>query len=293
MRRQNDLVLLSCLYTEPFVLVFHYCTTPPCHKINPFKCTFRSSRFERLDDASKLLMSLIFLYPKKILISVWWPFELYDVQCSMVFVIDYAIRPLIPNTIFIKHFRVEIMAAFRFVLFQRDRFVNFCYIFCQQFSAAYLLKLFLLPQRVFATLFISCYKPVTRWCLCSLHAGIQMSPDEVVGSRDGCRHSIAEGTLDVPMRHGLFQSNSQCSHRVALVPFYKSAAYLWLPFAFCKLFGYWNNLCNCHHFSPFMSSRDAQVVQILHKNALLSFSVTWSLPSTCHMQGDWYCLALP
>jgi len=23
------------------------------------------------------------------------------------------------------------------------------------------------------------------------------------------------------------------------------------------------------------------------------FAVTWSLPSTCHMQGDWYCLALP
>jgi len=32
-----------------------------------------------------------------------------------------------------------------------------------------------------------------------------MSPDEVVGSRDGCRHSIAESTVDVPIR--LFQSN--------------------------------------------------------------------------------------
>jgi len=27
-----------------------------------------------------------------------------------------------------------------------------------------------------------------------------MSPDELVGSRDGCRHSIAEGTADVPIR---------------------------------------------------------------------------------------------
>jgi len=27
-----------------------------------------------------------------------------------------------------------------------------------------------------------------------------MSPDEVVGSRDGCRHSIAESTIDVPIR---------------------------------------------------------------------------------------------
>jgi len=33
--------------------------------------------------------------------------------------------------------------------------------------------------------------------------GIQMSPDEVVGSRDGCRYSIAESIVDVPMR--LFQ----------------------------------------------------------------------------------------
>ena len=59
-----------------------------------------------------------------------------------------------------------------------------CYLFRQRFSAAYLLKLFLLPQRAHTTLFNRCDKPeLTRWCLCSLHAGIQMSPDEVVGSR--------------------------------------------------------------------------------------------------------------
>jgi len=33
-----------------------------------------------------------------------------------------------------------------------------------------------------------------------MYAGIQMSPDEVVDSRDGCRHSIAEGIVDVPIR---------------------------------------------------------------------------------------------
>jgi len=73
MRRQN-LVFLSCLYTEPFELVieivFHYCTTPPIHKINLFKRPIRGSRFERLDDAFVLLISLIFLYPQKILVSV-------------------------------------------------------------------------------------------------------------------------------------------------------------------------------------------------------------------------------
>ena len=105
----------------------------------------------------------------------------------------YAIWPPIPKTTFIKHCRVEIIAC-SFVLFHRDRFFNDCCLFSQQFSAAYLLKLFLLPQRAHTTLFIRCDKPeLTRCCLCSLHAGIQMSPDEVVGSRDGCRHSILAG----------------------------------------------------------------------------------------------------
>jgi len=76
--------------------------------------------------------------------------------------------------------------TFPFVLFHKYCFFNFCCLFRQRFSA-YLLKLFLLPQRVHTTLFIRYDKPeLTRWCLCSLHAGIQMSSDEVVCSRDGC-----------------------------------------------------------------------------------------------------------
>ena len=77
------------------------------------------------------------------------------------------------------------------------RFFNFYCLFRQRFSAAYLIKLFRLPQRVHNTLCIRCDKhELTRWCLCSLHAGIQMSPGEVVASRDGCRHWIAESTID-------------------------------------------------------------------------------------------------
>ena len=97
----------------------------------------------------------------------------------MILVNHYAIWPPIPKTIFIKHSRDEII-AFSFVLFtDRDRFFHFCCLFRQQFSAAYLLKVrvFLLPQRVHTTFFIRCDKPeLTRWCLCSLHAGIPMSP---------------------------------------------------------------------------------------------------------------------
>ena len=73
MCRQN-LVLFPCLYIEPFELViqlvFHNCTTPPCHKINLFKRLFWGSRFERLDDAFVLPISLMILYPQTIHISV-------------------------------------------------------------------------------------------------------------------------------------------------------------------------------------------------------------------------------
>ena len=72
--RQQNFVLFPCLYIELIELVieiiFHYCTTPPCHKINLFKRPFRASRVERLDDALMLLISLIFLYPQKMLVSV-------------------------------------------------------------------------------------------------------------------------------------------------------------------------------------------------------------------------------
>jgi len=118
----------------------------------------------------------------------------------MIRVNHYSTLPLNPKMILIKSTLLDIMALF-LVLFHRDRFFNFCCLFRQQFSAAYLLKLFLLPQRVHTTLFIKCDKPeLAHWYLSSSHAGIQMSSDEVVCSRDGCHHSIAEGTVDVPIR---------------------------------------------------------------------------------------------
>jgi len=46
-------------------IVFHYSTTPVCHKIDLVKRPIRGSRFERLDDAFVLLISLIFFYPQK------------------------------------------------------------------------------------------------------------------------------------------------------------------------------------------------------------------------------------
>ena len=100
----------------------------------------------------------------------------------MMLVNHYAIWPPIPKTISIKYCQVEIISV-HFVLFHRDRFFNVYYLFRQRFSAVLLLKLVLLSQRVHTTLFKRCDKPdLTCWCLYNLHAGIQMSPDEVVGT---------------------------------------------------------------------------------------------------------------
>ena len=69
----------------------------------------------------------------------------------MIPVNHYTIWPPISKTISIKHCRVEIIAC-SFVLFNKYRFFNFYCFFRQRFPAAYLLKLFLLPQRVHTTL---------------------------------------------------------------------------------------------------------------------------------------------
>jgi len=137
----------------------HYCTTTPCHKIKWFKHPFRGRRFEHLNDSFCALISLIFLYPQKILIPVRGPFKLYDVYGQMILVNHYAIRPSISKTIFIKRLRVEIM-AFSLVLCHKDRFFNYCSLCFQRFSAAYLLKPFLQPpRRVHTTLLIRCNQP--------------------------------------------------------------------------------------------------------------------------------------
>ena len=151
-------------------------TTPPCHKIDLFKRPCRGSRFEHLNNAFVLIISLIFLYTQKMLISVRWPLN-SSVKSVRWF---YAVQPPILETIFIKGCHVQII-AFPFMLFHRDRFFNFLCLFRHQFSAAYRLEFFLLPQRVHTTLYIKCDKPeLTRLWLYSLHAGVQMSPHEVV-----------------------------------------------------------------------------------------------------------------
>jgi len=174
--------------------------------------------------------------------------------------------------IFLKRCRVGTI-LFLFVFFHRDCINTFCCLFSQRFSAAYLLKLFLLPQRVHTTLLIRFDEPdLSLWCSCSLHAGIQMSPVEMVCSRDSCRHSVAEGTVDVPI--GLFRQIFSARTALFSRPFSWSAAYIWSPFDFCKPFRYRNDPCNCHHFSPYMSPGDALAFKYFSTNALPLFCRT-------------------
>ena len=179
-----------------------------------------------------------------------------------------------------------------FRAFLQRSYFNVCCLFRKQFSAAYMLKLFLLPQRVHTTLLIRCDKPeLTRWCLCSLQAGIQMSPDEVVGSRDGCRNSIAESTVDVPIRlSGKFpvlapRCSRALSHNLQL------ASDHYLIFASHSATG--KILAIAIIFRLLCLQGRAGRSNPSLRTLCFYFVVPWSLPSTCHMQGDWYCLALP
>ena len=138
---------------------------------------------------------------------------------------------------------------------------NFYCLFRKRFSSAYLLKRFLLPQRVYIALFIRCDKTEsTRWCLCSLYAGIQISPDEVVGSCDSSpfhrrRHSWCA--------HTSLPANFQCSHRVVLVPFCIICSLHLIAVAFLQAIWLPEWSLQLPSFLAFMSPGDAQVHQIL------------------------------
>ena len=133
----------------------------------------------------------------------------------MILVNHYGIWPPIPKTIFIKHCRVKIIAC-PFVLFHNNRFFNVCCLFRQRFFAAYLLKLFLLPQRAHITLFIngvttlSLLVGVCAACMLAYRC-LQM------------KWWAAVTVVAIPSQKALlmcpYVSNFQCLHRVVLVPF--------------------------------------------------------------------------
>jgi len=161
---------------------------------------------------------------------------------------------------FVKHCRIEIM-AFPVLLFHRDCFFNFYCLLHKRFSSAYLLKRFLLPQRLYTALFIRCDKTeFTRWCLCSLYAGIQISPDEGVGN---CDSSPLHCRRHCWCAHTSLQANFQCSHRVVLVPFCIICSLHLIAVSFLRAIWLPEWSPQLPSFLAFMSPRDARVLQIL------------------------------
>jgi len=191
--------------------------------------------------------------------------------------------------------------AFPLLLFHRDRFFNFCCLFRQWFSAAYLLKLFLLPQRVHTS-------DDDDWLL-YLSGMTNLSLSLLAGVCAACMLAYkclqmkwwaAVTVVAIPSQKALLMCQYVISGKFSLLALRCSRAL-------------WHNLQPTSDrrliFASHLATRMVPTIAIIswllclqgtrgsfkyfHKNNMLYFAVTWSLPSTCHMQGDWYCLALP
>jgi len=89
-------------------------------------------------------------------------------------------------------------------------------------------------------------------------------------------------------------ANFQCSHRVVLVPFCIIYCLHWIAVWLLQAIWLPEWLLQLPSFLAFYVSKGrVGRSNTSLKMLLFHFAVTWSLPSTCHMQGDWYCLALP
>ena len=178
----------------------------------------------------------------------------------MILTNHYTIWPSIPKTLFIKRCRVEIM-TFSFVLFHRDQFL---------ISTAFSVSDSLLH---ICSTFLSCHNVLI---LLSLSGVTNLSL--LVGVCAACmlayrclqmKWCAAVMVVAIPSQKALLMCPYVSSGKFpVLAPHCSRAllhntAYNWSLFDFCKPFGYRNNPCNCHHFSPFVSPRDARVVQIL------------------------------
>jgi len=94
--------------------------------------------------------------------------------------------------------------------------------------------------------------------------------------------------------HTSLPANFQWSHRVVLVPFciicslhlidVQFLQAIWLPEWSLQLPSF---------LALYVSKGRAGRSNTSLRTLCFHFAATWSLPSMCHMQGDWYCLALP
>ena len=114
--------------------------------------------------------------------------------------------------------------------------------------------------------------------------------DEVVGSRLSPFHHRKHCWCT----HTSLPANFQCTHRVVLVPFciiyslHLIAVWFlqatWLPEWSLQLPSF---------LAVYVSKGRTGRSNTSLRTLCFHFASTWNLLYTCHMQGDWYCLALP
>ena len=150
----------------------------------------------------------------------------------MILVNIYAIRPLIPKTVFVKHCRIEIVAL-PFVLFHRDRFFNFYRLF---------------PSAILVCISAQTLPPATTCSCYSLYQVWQTWAYSLVFVQLACwRTDISRWSGRQPWRLSPFHRIKHCwcairlfrqifSARTALFsgPLAQSAAYIWLLFDFAS-----------------------------------------------------------
>ena len=138
-----------------------------------------------------------------------------------------------------------------------------------------------------SSLFVRCDKSeLTRWCLCSLYAGWSGGQPWRLLQFHRRKHCWCA--------HTSLMANFQCSHRVVLVPFYILYSLHLIVVWFLQAIWRPEWSLQLPSFPAFYVSKGRAGRSNTSLRTLCShFAVTWSLPSTCHMQGDWYCLALP
>jgi len=96
-----------------------------------------------------------------------------------------------------------------------------------------------------------------------------MSPDEMVCSRTVVAIPLQKALLMCPyISSGKF---SVLAPRCSCALFAWFAVYIWLLFNFCKPYGYQNDSCICHHFSPLCLQETCGSFTYFPENALLSF----------------------
>jgi len=209
----------------------------------------------------------------------------------MILVNHCAIRPPIPKTIYIIRCRVEIM-AFSLVLFCRDRFFHFLYLSRQRLSAAYL------PNTVPPA--TTCSYSVTLFmrCYLSLLVGV-CAACMLAYSCLKMKWCVAVTVVAIPLQKALWcaqtspPANFQCSHRVVLASFCIICSLHLIAVWFLQAIWLQEWSLQLSSFLAFYVSKGLVCREHTSLRTLcFHFAVTWSLQSTRHMQGNWYCFAL-